>query len=413
MFEKQLWQHTADSLNEFADFISEALGGPVTIEDSTHRLLAYSGHPQVTDGARTATIMGRRVPEEVIHRLWNEGVIPSLHQQSEPVSISAIDEIGLGTRMAVAVKEQQTVIGYIWVVEGETPLSEEAKQDLHSAAVVCGERFRRQFHPRNPVQQDHQEYFWRLLTGDETDEQAVERQMLRFFPGRPQQYSVVIMEFSAQLEHNTWERLTYLLTISQRVKVMLKTYDQHRAILMLYGLESRNIEATISAFLRQMHELWHERYDDTLTAIAASEICHQYMEVAGGYRQALTMLDLKKRVRQLPSHYYFLHEAGYYRFFPVLIQRREEETFTHPSLKSLSDYDAENETELLSTLYIYLSEDCKVNAAAKMLHVHPNTLTYRLKRMQAIAGVSLSGAHEKWTLLLELELLKEKHTNLL
>ncbi|GEK60002.1 hypothetical protein CHL76_14805 [Marinococcus halophilus] len=411
MFEKQLWQHAASSLNEFADFISEALKGPVTIEDATHRLLAYSGHPQVTDGARTATIMGRRVPEEVIHRLWNEGVIPSLHQQNEPISISAIDEIGLGTRMAVAVKEKQTVIGYIWVVEGDTPFSEEAKEDLHSAAVVCGQRFRQQLHPRNPAQQDQQEYFWRLLTGDETDEQAVEHQILRFFPGRAQQFSIVVIEFSERLEHNAWEQLNYLLTISQQVKVMLKTYDQHQAILMLYGLESRNIEATISAFLRQMHRVWQERYGDTLMAIAASEICHRYTEVAGGYSQALTMLDLKKQVRQLPSHYYFLHEAGYYRFFPVLLQRWDEETFTHPSLKNLFDYDAENETELLSTLYIYLSEDCNVNAAAKILHVHPNTLSYRLKRMQAIAGIRLNTAHEKWTLLLELELLKEKQTS--
>lgn len=44
MFEKQLWQHTADSLNEFADLISESPGGPVTIEDSTHRLPACSNN---------------------------------------------------------------------------------------------------------------------------------------------------------------------------------------------------------------------------------------------------------------------------------------------------------------------------------------------------------------------------------
>ena len=67
-----------NSLEEFADTISEILQCPVTIEDVNHRLLAYSTHAERIDSARVATIMGRRVPEKVINSLWKEGVIPEL-----------------------------------------------------------------------------------------------------------------------------------------------------------------------------------------------------------------------------------------------------------------------------------------------------------------------------------------------
>ncbi|WP_252314065.1 hypothetical protein [Sinobaca sp. H24] len=70
-----LFQKKFQSLEEFADYISGILGGPVTIEDAGHRLLAYSTHSDYSDEARVSTIMSRRVPENVISRLWKDGVI--------------------------------------------------------------------------------------------------------------------------------------------------------------------------------------------------------------------------------------------------------------------------------------------------------------------------------------------------
>ena len=88
-----------DSLEEFADVISEVLRCPITIEDANHRLLAYSTHDDRTDPARIATIMGRRVPEKVINSLWKEGVIPALLNSREPVRVKTVDDIGLGNRV--------------------------------------------------------------------------------------------------------------------------------------------------------------------------------------------------------------------------------------------------------------------------------------------------------------------------
>ena len=57
---KDPFKENFDTLEEFADRISEVLNCPITIEDANHRLLAYSTHDERTDQARIATIIGRK-----------------------------------------------------------------------------------------------------------------------------------------------------------------------------------------------------------------------------------------------------------------------------------------------------------------------------------------------------------------
>lgn len=114
-----------DTLEEFADRISEVLQCPITIEDSNHRLLAYSTHDERTDQARIATIIGRRVPEKVINNLWKEGIIPQLLKTDDPIRVENINEIGLGNRVAISIWKNDEVLGFIWAVEVDKTLNEE------------------------------------------------------------------------------------------------------------------------------------------------------------------------------------------------------------------------------------------------------------------------------------------------
>lgn len=125
-----------DTLEEFADRISEVLQCPITIEDSNHRLLAYSTHDERTDQARIATIIGRRVPEKVINNLWKEGIIPQLLKTDDPIRVENINEIGLGNRVAISIWKNDEVLGFIWAVEVDKTLNEEELLLLKKAATV-------------------------------------------------------------------------------------------------------------------------------------------------------------------------------------------------------------------------------------------------------------------------------------
>ncbi len=91
---KDPFKYSFDRLEDVADHISEVLQCPITIEDVNHKLLAYSTHSDCTDPARTSTIIGRRVPEKVINKLWKDGTIPALLKTDQPIKVKEIDEVG-------------------------------------------------------------------------------------------------------------------------------------------------------------------------------------------------------------------------------------------------------------------------------------------------------------------------------
>ncbi|WP_054704137.1 hypothetical protein [Bacillus sp. JCM 19041] len=81
----QFLHQTFPSLDAFVEGLGELLACPITVEDSHHHLLAYSEHGEGTDPARISTIIGRKVPTELIHRFWKDGVMTKLNQSPEPV----------------------------------------------------------------------------------------------------------------------------------------------------------------------------------------------------------------------------------------------------------------------------------------------------------------------------------------
>lgn len=59
------------------------------------------------------------------------------------------------------------------------------------------------------------------------------------------------------------------------------------------------------------------------------------------------------------------------------------------------DYDAEHGVNLLETLTVFLECSCSWTQAAARLHVHVNTLRYRIGRVEELTGASLSSFSER------------------
>jgi PucR C-terminal helix-turn-helix domain len=59
-------------------------------------------------------------------------------------------------------------------------------------------------------------------------------------------------------------------------------------------------------------------------------------------------------------------------------------------LRAVIDYDHEHGAELLTTIRTWLEHDRQTYKAAASLHIHPNTLLYRVRRFEQITGRSLA-----------------------
>src|SRR5699024_2620798 len=107
-------------------------------------------------------------------------------------------------------------------------------------------------------------------------------------------------------------------------------------------------------------------------------------------RELATTSDVRTRVLVSES-------LGYLRTVPSLRYLR---------VGRLRGYDRNACTFLVRSLLSYLEVFCNARAAAERLHIHPNTLRYRIRRAASISGLDLHDPEER--LFTQLQLLMEQ-----
>jgi sugar diacid utilization regulator len=70
-------------------------------------------------------------------------------------------------------------------------------------------------------------------------------------------------------------------------------------------------------------------------------------------------------------------------------------------LARLESYDLEHQSNLVETLDCWLQQFGDVGSTAERLHVHKNTLRYRLRRIEEVSGVALDDPEQRFELMLE------------
>ena len=123
-----------------ANAIAALLDAPVTIEDRSSRVLAFSGRQDEADSARVEAILGRRVPEPYSRELAQRGVCQQIYRGDNPVFISpsadAAEAAGFSLpRVAMAVRAGDEILGSIWAAVKE-PLEAERAHALRDAAKL-------------------------------------------------------------------------------------------------------------------------------------------------------------------------------------------------------------------------------------------------------------------------------------
>jgi DNA-binding PucR family transcriptional regulator len=390
-----------DSLESLADRIREELNCPVTIEDESHNLLAYSTHDPQTDSARIATIIGRRVPDHVVQALWRDGIIPRLMESDEPVRIAPIADIGLGGRLAVSIRHQGNVLGYIWVQETGEALDDEDVHFLRQAAQVAREKLLRLKLTTRKAQQSYWELFRQLLAGQIKSDASAREKASKLGMALPDVYQISVLQFQADISEMIHQQIHYFLTSTRRVRVAFHLVDGHRLILLAApGEQTERLHTEIYEILRepmrQRFDLWPERE-------GCGSPYADYSMVARSYEEALTVLRVAGKLPEAVNIVQY-SDLGIYRYLPRLSEERIAHPADNANLRKLRLYDQEHGSNLLQTLETYLDCDSQPKAAAEALHVHANTLKYRLGRIEEIGSIDLGQMKQKATLFLELKL---------
>ncbi|ARI76425.1 PucR family transcriptional regulator [Halobacillus mangrovi] len=391
-----------DSPEGLADRIAENLGCPVTIEDANHRIVSYSKHETNVDDARTATIMRRKVPEHVVNGLWKQGIMSHLFESSEPIVIDKISEIGLGNRVAIAVRKNKEILGFIWAQTNDIPIDAHHLQQMKDASQLVSHHLLRQQAKKRKTEENQKEFFWQLLTGTLRHKTEINRHAKRFDLSLEGQLCVAVFEFTEEMSQSVERHAYYLTETLHQTRVVTRLFDDKQLILLVRTNNKVDAAEVSQTFIRDFTQKMKERLDFEDMRAAFGLIYDSPDAISSSYKQALKVLELKEEYPKPLADVDSYQDLGVYQFINELSALQKQENYRNDTIEKIRNYDAKNKSMLLETLRVFLQQNSNVHKAAAHMHIHTNTLNYRLKRIKEIGNVDFKDANQKTTLYLDL-----------
>ena len=393
-----------------AQSLADRIHGMISIEDAQSHVLAYSASNDEADELRRLSILGRAGPPEHLQWIGQWGIFDALRAGGEVVRVAERPELGLRPRLAIGIhqppagaRRPPVFAGAIWVQQGSVPLATDADEMLRGAAVLAATIISRlaarpSAHARR-VQQ---------LLGL-ADPQG---------PEAPLDAAVIARELGLNPDGDAavigWDtanttdggsrhaRLADVLALSAsafRRDAQVASNGSRIYVLLPQAARTRPITSWVRGTISALRT---ELGVQLRAAIAAP--------VAGlaGVAAARTEVD---RVLDSAERHPFLGQVTSLAEARTTVLLDEivtlvgtDERLVDPRVRDLCARDP----VLAETLRAYLDSFGDIAAAAQWLQIHPNTVRYRVRRIEKLLSTSLSDPDVRLVFSLGLRVL-ERH----
>ncbi|MGU3432367.1 PucR family transcriptional regulator [Actinomycetes bacterium M1A6_2h] len=350
--------------------------GMVSIEDEHSHVLAYSASDDAADELRTLSILGREGPADYLRRLSEWGVYDSLRKSDDVIEVPAHDDLGIRRRLVAGIRSSADgsarVLGSIWIQEGQKPIADDAGAVLQGATAVAARLISRiRDAPSNEALQ-----IQRLLGAEGG---GVDVPSLAASLSLPTSGPAAVVGFdqadpslaaSIRLRASSFQRESLVTTIGSRIYLLIPTIHSPDAVsswtrALVGGIEARSGAVVRAAVAAPVADL---------TAVAAARTEVDRVLDGTTTERVTTLADSLTSV--------LLGEIL------DLVATRDD--LHDPRLDALVAYDAKNASDMRRSVEAYLEAFGDVRAAADSLLIHPNTLRYRIRRVEKITGIDLS-----------------------
>ncbi|NIY62233.1 PucR family transcriptional regulator [Streptomyces malaysiensis] len=393
---------SARDLFTLADSLSTLLGAPVTIEDRSSRVVAFSADQVGTDEPRRLTILGLQVPEMYSAYQRTQGVFPVIYGSERPIFL-AEPAPGTMPRVAMRIQAGDEVLGSIWAVTPE-PFDAGREQVMVEAAQLVALAILRARVSADAAQRVAESLGSQLLDGGSEAFEAAQQLGFETSPA-------CVLVLGPLVDDDEIRTVSDTQRAAAALRMHLRSVYPRAVAVPIGGLVHAVVplraadERTLTAV--QQHATEFVGRLDTSTEFCAGigGVVADVRDLSASRRDAeATLRVLRARPheeRRVARSAEVQVEALMLRIGDSLAADGIE---LGGPLVALRAYDAGHETELVATLRAWLEHFGNVTAAAREVHVHKNTFRYRLERVEAIADVDLGDPDTRFGLLLQLRL---------
>jgi purine catabolism regulator len=380
------------NLAAVVDTLAHILQRSVLIESPTSDVLAAAQSGPV-DEARLRVLEAGRTPPDRAQRLLKRGIYADLQQKLRPVRLSAMPDLGWTMERVVApIVVGGEIYGYIWIVEGDHPLTDLDELAVDQAATVAALvllQERAVHEARQAVQGD---FFGRLLELDGEPDSSLSEQAraVNYRFDQPHQVLFVIGQPQAGgTPPQLAARLDAWLHASQ-------THDlavlRGRGIALL--AEARTNAAGEALAARLLADLDHPSQP---VHIGVGRVSDGRLTLRRSYEEALEAAQIAQRMGSSASVLCYW-KLGLLDWLYQLSPDQLPGNAYLATIETLAEHDRRTKGDLVRTLEAYLDSGGALAEAAGSLTVHRNTLLYRLGRIGEIIDVDLRDVEQRLNL---------------
>lgn len=185
-------------------------------------------------------------------------------------------------------------------------------------------------------------------------------------------------------------------THARSSRAQVTTYEGE--VIILWPTQDSEDRDALPRNVRQILEAcWPERL-----AAGIGPICNDRDDYPDAVREALFARQLADHaaIRSIVTS----EELGMYRLFAHAGGVHALRAAVHQTLGPLLDAETGDHSGLLETLRVYLENDRRLAVSARVLHLHVNTLRYRIDRIASLLSVDLDDPEVRFFLMLSLRL---------
>ena len=359
-------------LSGLVEKLSYSVGCPVALTNPSYRIIVTAGLKQ---------------------RLLNNylQVMPSKSINYHMLKISE-DQTDQG--FVFPIKNKHENLGFLVFFCAETE-REKITEYAIIATDICAISLLKQNQINQAERQFKDPFVFDLLYGNmNSDEDIINRGKLWGWDlAKP--HCVVVFELNNYDQYTSDKQIALnLLDIVESELVKMEqspiTFRKKGEITVVLSLDIKRAQerkAYINILVRRVLALAEELYPDRVVSVGSGRTYPKPSDIFRSYQEAKVALELG-RLMNIRSKTPFFRDLGLARILYNHDQRELVE-FYNDNLGELIRYDQEQNTEFVKTLESFFLNRCDLKAAADDLFLHPNTLRYRLKKIEEILEIDL------------------------
>lgn len=370
------------TLQGLAEVLSEILQRSLVIENVAFEVLA-TAQVGSADGARMRSLSAGRTPPDLAQRLVERGIYRQLLDAKRPVHVPAMPDLDMMMERIVApIIVAHQIMGFIWLIAGERNLTDIDELALeHAATVSALIMFKEQavHQAEITLRGDFMEQLF--STGDPQDPALIEQaRKLDFKLGL--KYQALVAQQTGKGNDLSPDLLDAIERRVQPLHPALVVPRETRVVVLLQGHHLPQGER----IAQELADILHE--DRLQVLLGIGRAVGNLSGLRSSYEQAVEALEIALALGQREGTQSF-DELGVLHWLHHLRPKLLRENRYLDAIHVLAYHDKRHHQDLLRTLELYLDSGSGA-AVADRLHIHRNTLGYRLERIQQLLDLDLS-----------------------